>query len=139
MVGADGENDLSFGTKHLRAAIGRAHHAPRAAALQQDLRDDGVGADAEIGSRPRGIDERVRGARPLAPVHVPVEGAEPFLLVAVHVLRHPPLLLAPTTPDHFNSLIPRAATNKMGGEMRWPESFVHYQNPCRLVAVRFAT
>ena len=43
-------------------AIGRTHDAPRAAALQQDLPDDGVRADAEIGSRPRGIDERVRGA-----------------------------------------------------------------------------
>lgn len=42
---------------------------------------------------------------------------------------HPPLLLAPATPYHFNSLIPRAATNKMGGEMRWPESFVHYHKP----------
>ena len=46
---------------------------------------------------------------------------------AFHRTRRPPLHLAPTTPDHFNSLIPRAATNKMGGEMRWPESFVHYQ------------
>ena len=88
MEGAGGENDLSFGTKGLRAAIGRTHHAPRAAALQQDLPDDGVRADAEIGPRPRGIDERVRGARPLAPVDVPVEGAEPFLLIAVDVLRH---------------------------------------------------
>ena len=88
MEGAGGEYDLPFRTKGLRAAIGRAHHAPGAAALQQDLRDDGVGADAEIGSRPSGIDERVRGARPLAPVDVPVEGAEPFLLIAVDVVRH---------------------------------------------------
>ena len=88
MEGAGGENDLSFGTKGLRAAIGRTHHAPRAAALQQDFPDDGVRADAEIGPRPRGIDERVRGARALAPVDVPVEGAEPFLLITVDVMRH---------------------------------------------------
>ena len=88
MEGAGGENDLPCRTKGFHAAIGRTHHAPRAAALQQDLRDDGIRADAEIGSRPRGIDERVHGARPLAPVDVPVEGAEPFLLVAVDVVRH---------------------------------------------------
>ena len=88
MEGAGGENDLPFRTKGSYAAIGRTHDAPRAAALQQDLPDDGVRADAEVGSRPRGLDERARGARALAPVDVPVEGAETFLLIAVDVLRH---------------------------------------------------
>ena len=113
MEGAGGENDLSFGTKGLRADIGRTHHAPREAALQQDLPDDGVRADAEIGPRPRGIDERVRGARPFAPVDVPVEGAEPFLVKAVDGRCHESGVLSGSVPRNPAAAIARSGSARI--------------------------
>ena len=67
---------------------GRAYSTPTArVALEDDLRGKGERLDVEVGPVHHRVQVRPRGRQPPTVVHVAVEGREPLLAVAVHVVR----------------------------------------------------